>query len=1220
MITENNSWNDPELQPEHNRAEVAELSARYQECIAINKKLAFDLGERMKELHLQNSLSDVLKDTTYSIDEMLQLVAGLIPPAFRFPEQTGASITFHEKVFKTPAFSHDAPKLTQRLITDGLEVGLIEVSCTHTTDGEQNQPFLKEEGDLIRSIALRVGNYTTRAEKEIARRKGEILYHSILTASPDVITITDLEGKIVFSSDRAMQMFGSDTAETFDGHHLLEYIDPSDHARAMAEIGKMLSGNISGAAEYTALRTDGTKFDVEVNGEFIRNELGQPVQMIFVTRDITARKQTELELRKSEEKYKALFHDSPNGFLIIRDGIFTDCNRASEMLIGGTRSDIVGKTPDSISPEFQPNGKRSADYAVEMLNEAFQNGSNSFEWMHKKMDGTEFLAQINLAHIMYEGAPALFVSWKDITAMMEAENRLKKSEEKYRTIFETIRDVYYEVSPDGMILEVSPSVKIFSKGQYKREDLIGKSLIDLYANPDDRTKFFNILSETGYVSDYELDLLNRDGTIIPVAFSSGFVYDEKGTPLKIAGSMRDVSERKSALDELRKFSTISAKANYGIAIAALDGLLIYSNECFASMHGYSVDEITGKNLSILHSEQQIIRVMETIDMLKKNGEFQAEEVWRTRKDGTAFPSLMNAIVVFDKGIPQYMSATAIDITEIKEKEKEIHDLNATLEQKIMERTAELAETNKNLIREIEERQLVEEALNTKTTELEQFFSVALDLLCIADTSGNFLKVNKAWEIILGYKAADLEHRQFLEFVHPDDLQATLDAMARLDEQHPVLDFTNRYRSSDGSYRFIEWHSVPVGHLIYAAARDVTERIMNEEELRKARREADQANLAKSEFLSHMSHELRTPMNSILGFAQLLDRGVLTQGQRKGVSHILHSGKHLLELINEVLDISRIESGRISLSPEPVQLSGVFNEMIDIVQPLASERKVTLQVIRTPELNCFIRSDRQRLKQILLNLINNAVKYNREGGEVLIKAQPTTPHTDGSRMIRISITDTGYGISEKDLPKLFTPFERIGAEKTQTEGTGLGLAVVKKLTEVMGGNIGVESIQDEGSNFWIEFREVENQQEQLERNGLLLRSEQSANQWGGTVLYVEDNKPNIDLVEEILNTTRPGIKLITTIYGRQATGLANEFKPDLILLDLNLPDIHGSEVLRILKADPRVASIPVVIITADIMRNQIEKLKQTGAADYLAKPLDIDDFLKMIDQYFSLKSS
>ena len=396
--------------------------------------------------------------------------------------------------------------------------------------------------------------------------------------------------------------------------------------------------------------------------------------------------------------------------------------------------------------------------------------------------------------------------------------------------------------------------------------------------------------------------------------------------------------------------------------------------------------------------------------------------------------------------------------------------------------------------------------------------------------------------------------------------------------------------------------------------DITDRKLAEEELEKARIEAENANLAKSEFLSRMSHELRTPMNSILGFAQLMEMSEISPAHRKGVNHILKSGKHLLDLINEVLDISRIEAGMISLSIEPVKLHNVILEMLDIVQSQALHRNQKIELIPSPSDQLFVLADNQRLKQVLLNLFSNALKYNHESGSVQVKTELRQSGSAAKPMIRISVIDTGLGIKPEEIDKIFLPFERIGAEKTKTEGTGLGLNVVKKLIEVMDGKVGVNSIPGVGSTFWIELEQAK-YREFIDVSAILEPKQEMAEDLkSGTILYFEDNNSNIELVDEILGIHRPNVHLFTSISGKNAVELAKDIKPDLILLDLDLPDIHGREVFINLQADSGTKSIPVVIISADAMTHQIRKMLKAGAQDYLTKPIEIALFLKMVDKW------
>ncbi len=386
--------------------------------------------------------------------------------------------------------------------------------------------------------------------------------------------------------------------------------------------------------------------------------------------------------------------------------------------------------------------------------------------------------------------------------------------------------------------------------------------------------------------------------------------------------------------------------------------------------------------------------------------------------------------------------------------------------------------------------------------------------------------------------------------------------------------------------------------------EMAERRRAQEAALQAREEAERASQAKSEFLSRMSHELRTPLNSILGFGQVLEMEQLTPEQRESVGYILKAGQHLLSLIDEILDIARIEAGRLRLSLEPVPVKQVLDEARSLIRPLAAERNIRLQIHALANPDLYVLADRQRLKQVLLNLLANAVKYNREEGSVTLWCE----EAPGDRL-RFKVSDTGPGIPPEKLGQLFTPFERLGVEPA-IEGTGLGLALSKGLAEAMGGTIGVESVVGQGSIFWVELAEAGNPEPTIERAAEALPV--SASAAGSTVLYVEDNLSNLRLIEHVL-ARRSGVRLLSALQGRLGLDLAREHRPSLILLDLHLPDVPGEEVLRRLQADPRTREIPVVVISADASPGQIQRLRAAGARDYLTKPIDVRAFLRLLDE-------
>ena len=356
----------------------------------------------------------------------------------------------------------------------------------------------------------------------------------------------------------------------------------------------------------------------------------------------------------------------------------------------------------------------------------------------------------------------------------------------------------------------------------------------------------------------------------------------------------------------------------------------------------------------------------------------------------------------------------------------------------------------------------------------------------------------------------------------------------------------------------------------------------------------------------MSHELRTPMNAILGFAQLMEMGDPTPTQREYLGYVLAGGRHLLELINEVLDIARIESGRLPLSLEPVAVADVLREALDMMRPQADGRRVRLPAGPPPSSPAFVLADRQRLRQVVLNLLSNAVKYNRPGGEVWLACEATA-----TGQIQIGVGDTGPGIPPEALPRLFTPFERLDADQRGIEGTGLGLVLAQRLIEAMGGRIGVNSHPGEGSTFWVLLDAAAAPATALAP----LQAPASGAPVSGphrTILYIEDNLSNLQLIEHLLDQ-EPAVTVLPSMQGQLGIELAREHRPDLILLDLHLPDLPGSEVLQRLQADPTTRDIPVVVISADATEHQRARLLAAGARAYLTKPIDVARTLAVLHE-------
>jgi signal transduction histidine kinase/CheY-like chemotaxis protein len=399
----------------------------------------------------------------------------------------------------------------------------------------------------------------------------------------------------------------------------------------------------------------------------------------------------------------------------------------------------------------------------------------------------------------------------------------------------------------------------------------------------------------------------------------------------------------------------------------------------------------------------------------------------------------------------------------------------------------------------------------------------------------------------------------------------------------------------------------IGYLLIGTDNSVRKQV--ESELHNAMAVAEKANLAKSDFLSSMSHELRTPLSAILGFAQLIESGSPppTTTQKRSIDQILKAGWYLLDLINEILDLALIESGKLSLSLEPISLSEVMHECQAMIEPQAQKRGISVAFPHI-EVQYFVQADRTRVKQVLINLLSNAIKYNKGGGTVVVECIAKTPGR-----IRICVKDSGDGLTPENLTQLFQPFNRLGQEANVEEGTGIGLVVCKRLIELMGGVIGVESAVGKGSVFWIDLNLTTEPQpaagaaepsasaEAPVRSGAQMR----------TLLYVEDNPANLMLVEDLI-ARRPDIRLLSARDGHRGIEIARTSRPDVILMDINLPGISGITALRILAEDPATAHIPVIALSANAMPHDIEKGLEAGFFRYLTKPIKVKEFMDTLD--------
>jgi PAS domain S-box-containing protein len=627
----------------------------------------------------------------------------------------------------------------------------------------------------------------------------------------------------------------------------------------------------------------------------------------------------------------------------------------------------------------------------------------------------------------------------------------------------------------------------------------------------------------------------------------------------------------------------------GVVIIDADSVIMAVNPSMRRIFGYTAEQMVGKPLTVLIPHRYREAHMTGIRRYLLTGErtlrWTGLQLPALRRDGAEFPVEIN--------FGEYTTTTGRKLFA-------------------------------GFITDITERRAAEDALRFQTTLLQAQNHVAIDGILVSH-EGRVLSMNRRYAEIFNVpeelRAPERCEEMFrfasAQAQDPDEYRGTI---ARLRQDSETV-YRDEVPLADG--RVLDRYSSPLRSAegeVYGRiwmVRDITESKRFEQALKEAKEAAEAANEAKSDFLSRMSHELRTPMNSILGFGQLLQRHRLAPEQARSVEHILKAGRHLLNLINEVLEIARIEANQQQLSLEPVHAATLLNEALALVRPTAEQRPVQLALGAPHGADAYVRADQQRLMQVLLNLLSNAIKYNRAGGTVELLARRTAGVED-TGFLAIGVRDTGPGIPPERLGELFVAFSRLGAEGSGVEGTGLGLALSRRLVEVMGGELRVESTVGEGSTFWVELPLTESPRGRLEPARADAPRPERATRAARTLLYVEDNLANLDLVETIL-FERPEIDLIPALQGRLGLQLAREHRPDLILLDLHLPDLSGEAVLHELRADERTRDIPVLVISADATTHRVARLRAAGAREYLTKPLDVDQFLGAVDAALSAEA-
>jgi len=708
---------------------------------------------------------------------------------------------------------------------------------------------------------------------------------------------------------------------------------------------------------------------------------------------------------------------------------------------------------------------------------------------------------------------------------------------------------------------------------------------------------------------YELTYIRKDGSRFPAIVSVTALRDAQNAIIGYLLIGTDNSARKHAEEALLKAgalqSAIFNSANFSSIATDAKGVIQIFNVGAERMLGYAaadvMNQITPADISdpseviarakALSAElgTPITPGFEALVFKASRGIEDIYELTYIRKDGSRFPAIVSVTALRDaqNAIIGYL----------------------------------LIGTDNTARKQVEaEQKLLDQRLRDQQFYTRSLIESNIDAIMTTDPSGIITDVNKQMEALTDCTRDELIGAPFKNYF-TDPARAEAAIKLALSEKK-VTNYELTARARDGKETVVSYNAMTFYDRdrrlqgVFAAARDVTERKRLDQalqetnvELKGAKSAAEKANLAKSDFLSSMSHELRSPLNAILGFAQLMESAAPppSAGQSARIAQILQAGWHLLNLINEILDLAVIESGKVSLSREPVSLAEVIAECRTMMEPQAQQRGIAMTFPRF-EPPVFVWADRTRLKQIVINLLSNAIKYNRERGQVVVE-YTVTP----AARIRIGVRDTGHGLDPGKLAQLFQPFNRLGQEGTGVVGTGIGLVVTKQLAELMDGVLGVESTVGTGSVFWVELRPSE-------PPGLIeappapavpaLRPRVAAARVR-TLLYIEDNPANMELVEQLI-ARRPELHLLKAVNGTLGIRLAQTGRPEVILMDINLPGLSGTAALKILRTDPATAHIPVVAVSANAMPRDIELGLAAGFFRYLTKPIKVEEFMATLD--------
>lgn len=998
------------------------------------------------------------------------------------------------------------------------------------------------------------------------------------------VAISSLDGRFLEANPAFQEMIGYSEAELRE-RTFLDITHPED-ARQEAEGVKEALADFKPTVyklEKRYIRKDGEVIWARLTSSFITDEKGDPIYGIGVVEDITQRKWATEALRESEHRYRTLVEHSPDAIVVldVEEGRFIDCNRRAGTLFGLSRSEMLKSNPIEVSPPFQPDGRSSAEAGMAYIQQAVAGGAPRFEWIHRKATGELIPCELRLVRLPSSERVLVRGSVMDITERKEAESALYESEARKQAIFDSALDCIVTIDELGEIIEFNPAAE--ATFGYRREDILGRSMVE-YLVPQ-RLRERHRQGMARYLQTKERAILDKrieiaaqhaDGTEFPVELAITSI--QLGEREVFTAYIRDITERKQAdaalrVSEERYRRVVEDQTEY-VARWLPDGTLLFANESYCRYFGKPHDELIGKSFFEFIPDEDVQFVKNKIAALTPENGVASEE------HPVSFPTGGQG-------------------------------WHAWTDRAIFDEAGNLVELQ-SVGRDITERKQTEEFLRENEHRYRSLYNDTPVMLHSIDNEGRLVSVSDYWLEVMGYERNEVLGKFSTDFL--------TEASQKYAKEVALPEFFGTGSVREVPYEFVKCSGEIIDVLLSATVVrneageiirslaviiDVTERKKAEEALKEAKDAAEAAALARSQFLATMSHEIRTPMNGVIGMTSLLLDTPLNAEQLEHVEIIRSSSDSLLTIINDILDFSKIDAGRIVLETAAFNLRACIRDAVDLLMDRAVRKGIHLSYFLAPDVSPIINGDATRLRQVLVNLISNAIKFTHQGHvSVSVQVAERRPIED---MLQITVRDTGIGVAEKDFDRLFEPFVQGDASTTRFfGGTGLGLAISKQLCELMGGAIWIESEVGVGSAFHFTMVAKMSDARLGENKGSHVRMQigEVVTQKDLRILLAEDNMVNQKVALRMLE--RLGFRADVAANGQEAVDALHRQDYDVVLMDMQMPEMDGLEATRHIRAHIATHRQPrIVAMTANAMQEDRDRCMEVGMDDYISKPVKLD---------------